>query len=186
MGPVISANAKVKIENYIQLGIKEGATLAMDGRNPPLPNANRQGYFVGPTIFTGVTPDMRIAQEEIFGPVLSIMKVNCLNSALQLIKNHPQGNGACIFTQNNYYIEKFIEEADVGMVGVNVGICAPHPYLPFGGIKGSLVGNNKVQGKNAIDFFTQNKTATVRSVSPMDPVVQKAVANTDVRSCVAG
>ena len=186
MGPVISANAKVKIENYIQLGIKEGATLAMDGRNPPLPNANRQGYFVGPTIFTGVTPGMRIAQEEIFGPVLSIMKVNCLNSALQLIKNHPQGNGACIFTQNNYYIEKFIEEADVGMVGVNVGICAPHPYLPFGGIKGSLVGNNKVQGKNAIDFFTQNKTATVRSVSPMDPVVQKAVANTDVRSCVAG
>jgi malonate-semialdehyde dehydrogenase (acetylating)/methylmalonate-semialdehyde dehydrogenase len=186
MGPVISANAKVKIENYIQLGIEEGATLAMDGRNPSLPKANYQGYFVGPTIFTGVTPCMRIAQEEIFGPVLSIMKVNCLNSALQLIKNHPQGNGACIFTQNNYYIEKFIEEADVGMIGVNVGICAPHPYLPFGGIKGSLIGNNKVQGKDAIDFFTQNKTATVRFVSPVDPVAPKAVTNTNTRSCVAG
>ncbi|OED42009.1 methylmalonate-semialdehyde dehydrogenase [Chromatiales bacterium (ex Bugula neritina AB1)] len=185
MGPVISANAKHRIEEYIGLGIEGGATLELDGRNPSLPEANREGYYVGPTIFTDVTPCMRIAQEEIFGPVLSIMKVRSLDGALKLIKDHPLGNGACIFSQNNYQIEKFISLADVGMVGVNVGICAPHPYLPFGGIKGSLVGNNKVQGKDTIDFFTQNKVATVRSVDPVDPVVPKAVTQDDVRSCVA-
>jgi len=185
MGPVISANAKKKIEKYIQLGQEGGATLSLDGRNPSVPENNKDGFYIGPTIFTNVTPCMKIAQEEIFGPVLNVMKVRHLDSALQLIKNSAFGNGACIFTQNNFYIEKFINEADVGMVGVNVGICAPHPFLPFGGIKGSLVGNNKVQGKDAVDFFTQNKVATVRSVDPVDPVVPKAVTKDDIRSCVA-
>jgi malonate-semialdehyde dehydrogenase (acetylating)/methylmalonate-semialdehyde dehydrogenase len=185
MGPVISAQAKAKIERYIQLGIDAGATLLQDGRNPTLPGPNQNGFYIGPTIFTDVTPCMQIAQEEIFGPVLSIMKVNCINSALQLIKNHRMGNGACIFTQNSFYIEKFINEADVGMVGVNVGICAPHPYLPFGGIKDSLVGNNKVQGKDAIDFFTQNKVATIRVINPADTQTPLTLAKESVRSCVA-
>jgi malonate-semialdehyde dehydrogenase (acetylating)/methylmalonate-semialdehyde dehydrogenase len=186
MGPVISSSAKERILNYIDIGQEEGATLALDGRNPRLPTKNRDGYFIGPTIFTDVTPSMRIANEEIFGPVLSILKVGCINSALQMIRDHDMGNGACIFTQNSYYTEKFINDADVGMIGVNVGICAPHPYLPFGGIKGSLVGNNKVQGKDAVDFFTQNKTATVRVVNPKgnDATLTKP-ADTSVRSCVA-
>ena len=186
MGPVISDNAKARIENYIQIGLDAGATLALDGRNPEVNDANKDGYFVGPTIFTDVTPCMQIARDEIFGPVLSVMKVGCIDGALRMIRNHEMGNGACIFTQNAFYTEKFINEADVGMVGVNVGICAPHPYLPFGGIKGSLVGNNKVQGKDAIDFFTQNKVATVRVV---DPRTEKSAADTptdsSVRSCVA-
>lgn len=185
MGPVISAAAKQRIEGYIQQGIDAGATLALDGRQPALPEANREGYFVGPTVFTDVTPCMNIAREEIFGPVLSVMKVGCIDGALRMIKNHPMGNGACIFTQNAYYIEKFINQADVGMVGVNVGICAPHPYMPFGGIKDSLVGNNKVQGKEGIDFFTQNKVATVRVVDPKAGQPAATAADSGVRSCVA-
>ncbi|MGH1538834.1 MAG: aldehyde dehydrogenase family protein [Arenicella sp.] len=185
MGPVISAQAKARIEDYIRIGIEGGANLALDGRNPVLPEQNQKGYFVGPTIFTEVTPCMQIAQQEIFGPVLSVMKVGCIDTALQWIKNQRMGNGACIFTQNSYYVEKFINSAEVGMVGVNVGICAPHPYLPFGGIKDSLVGNNKVQGKDAVDFFTQNKVATVRVVNPTGSSVSKANANSEVRSCVA-
>lgn len=186
MGPVISANAKARIENYINIGVEGGATLTLDGRQPNLPAENQDGYFVGPTVFTDVTPCMQIAREEIFGPVLSIMKAGCIDGMLRLIKNHPMGNGACIFTQNSYYTEKFINEADVGMVGVNVGICAPHPYMPFGGIKDSLVGNNKVQGKAGIDFFTQNKVATVRVVNPK-PLDSAPAGNGDnsVRSCVA-
>ncbi|MEH6651447.1 MAG: aldehyde dehydrogenase family protein [Motiliproteus sp.] len=187
MGPVISANARERILNYIRLGEEAGATLALDGRNPNVPEANRDGYFVGPTVFTDVTPCMPIATDEIFGPVLSVIKVGCIDGALRMIKNHAMGNGACIFTQNSYYTEKFINEADVGMVGVNVGVCAPHPYLPFGGIKGSLVGNNKVQGKDAIDFFTQNKVATVRVVDPKANVTAAAKpVDPNVRSCVAG
>ncbi|MEH6442820.1 MAG: aldehyde dehydrogenase family protein [Oceanospirillaceae bacterium] len=193
MGPVISASAKARIENYIEIGLAEGATLLLDGRNPATKPENAHGYFIGPTIFSDVTPDMRIAREEIFGPVLSIMKVGCIDGALRMIKNHPMGNGACIFTQNAYYIEKFINNADVGMVGVNVGVCAPHPYMPFGGIKDSLVGNNKVQGTEGIDFFTQNKVATIRVVAPTgnnsakqaDETKTAATADNSVRSCVA-
>jgi malonate-semialdehyde dehydrogenase (acetylating)/methylmalonate-semialdehyde dehydrogenase len=186
MGPVISASAKQRIHDYIEIGLAEGATLLLDGRNPTLSEANSEGYFIGPTIFTNVTPCMRIAKEEIFGPVLSVLKVGCIDGALKMIRNHDMGNGACLFTQNSYYTEKFINDADVGMIGVNVGICAPHPYLPFGGIKGSLVGNNKVQGKNAIDFFTQNKVATVRVVDPKAPgVTTSRPADNSVRSCVA-
>lgn len=193
MGPVISAAAKQRIEDYIEIGLSEGATLLLDGRNPHTLAENANGYFIGPTIFTDVTPDMRIAREEIFGPVLSIMKVGCIDGALRMIKNHPMGNGACIFTQNAYYIEHFINNADVGMVGVNVGVCAPHPYMPFGGIKDSLVGNNKVQGKEGIDFFTQNKVATIRVVAPTGSSAKQSdttqgATSTDksVRSCVAG
>ncbi len=186
MGPVISSKAKERILGYIDIGLKEGATLALDGRNPIVAKENQEGYFIGPTVFTDVTPCMRIAKEEIFGPVLNIIKTGCINSALEMIRGHDMGNGACIFTQNSYYTEKFINDADVGMVGVNVGICAPHPYLPFGGIKNSLVGNNKVQGKDAVDFFTQNKVATVRVVNPSDDgsnIVKPT--DTSVRSCVA-
>lgn len=184
MGPVINAAAKKRIEGYIVKSIAEGATLALDGRNPSLPKELSYGFYVGPTVFTDVKPGMSIAEEEVFGPVISVMETGCINGALRIINSQKMGNGACIFTQNNYYTEKFIEDADVGMIGVNVGVCAPHPYLPFGGIKDSLVGNNKVQGKDAIDFFTQNKTATIRVV---DPEGSASTVNKDpsVRSCVA-
>jgi malonate-semialdehyde dehydrogenase (acetylating)/methylmalonate-semialdehyde dehydrogenase len=126
-------------------------------------------------------------QEEIFGPVVSIMKIQDLEDALQLIRAQNFGNGACIFTQSQYYTEKFISEADVGMVGVNVGVCAPHPYLPFGGIKDSHLGTNKVQGKDGIDFFTQNKIATIRVSPPagVNDTGAKKDGDKSVRSCVA-
>lgn len=187
MGPVISAKAKENIENYIEIGIEQGSKLLLDGRNPEVPEANKNGYFVGPTVFADVTPCRRIAKEEIFGPVVSIMKIRDLDDALQLIREQKFGNGACIFTQNQYYTEKFISEANVGMVGVNVGICAPHPYLPFGGIKDSHLGTDKVQGKDGIDFFTQNKVATIR-VAPPEGVTEdgaKKAVDKSVRSCVA-
>ena len=188
MGPVISAQAQAKIEQYVEIGIEGGSRLVLDGRNPELPEKNRNGYFVGPTIFADVTPCRKIAQEEIFGPVVSLMKIDGLDDALQLIRNQEFGNGACIFTDNLFYSERFISEADVGMVGVNVGICAPHPYMPFGGIKDSHLGTDKVQGKDGIDFFTQNKIATVRFVPPKNYVTQeaqKAGGSPSVRSCVA-
>ena len=193
MGPVISRSAREKIEHYIETGVKEGAKLVLDGRNPQIPDKNAGGYFVGPTVFTEVTPDMTIAKEEIFGPVVSVIKIRDLDDALHQIRTQSFGNGACIFTQNLYYSEKFISEADVGMVGVNVGICAPHPYLPFGGAKGSLLGTDKVQGKNGIDFFTQRKVATVRYAvptgltveSPCARAVKDPVKSGEVRSCVA-
>ena len=184
MGPVISAKAKASIENYIQIGIDQGSNLILDGRNPDLPEKNKNGYFVGPTIFTDVTPCRTIAQEEIFGPVVSVMKIADLDDVLGLIRSQTFGNGACIFTQNQYYAEKFIQEADAGMVGVNVGVCAPHPYLPFGGIKDSHLGTDKVQGKDGIDFFTQNKVATIR-INPPEGAQKQEGAPSNVRSCVA-
>ncbi len=193
MGPVISAQAKNKIEQYIEIGIKEGSNLVLDGRNPNVPEKNKNGYFVGPTIFEGVTPCRTIAKEEIFGPVVSVMRIKDLDDALEIIRAQSFGNGACIFTQNQYYTEQFISEANVGMVGVNVGICAPHPYLPFGGIKDSHLGTNKVQGKDGIDFFTQNKIATVRVAPPTGHFTGGTATdgdkdkekNLEVRSCVA-
>ena len=147
---------------------------------------------MAPTIFEGVTPCRTIAKEEIFGPVVSVMKIRDLDDALEIIRAQPFGNGACIFTQNQYYTEKFISEANAGMVGVNVGVCAPHPYLPFGGIKDSHLGTNKVQGKDGIDFFVQNKIATVRVAPPTGQFSGGEAAGSadkkeksNVRSCVA-
>ena len=195
MGPLINAAAKSRVESYIQKGVDGGAKLALDGRNPEIAAANKEGYFVGPTIFTDVTPCMTIAQDEIFGPVLSFMKIKDIDDALDLIEKQSTGNGACLFTQNAYYIEQFIADADVGMVGINVGVCAPHPYMPFGGIKDSLVGNNKVQGKDGFDFFVQSKVATVRVAAPIGSLAKDAPFSegssvTDkpsggVRSCIA-
>jgi len=187
MGPVISAQAKQTIEKYIEIGIEQGSRLILDGRNPDVPDKNKKGYFVGPTIFAEVTPCRTIAKEEIFGPVVSVMKIADINDALALIRAQEFGNGACIFTNNLFYTETFISEANVGMVGVNVGVCAPHPFLPFGGIKDSLLGTNKVQGKDGIDFFTQNKVATIRVVPPqgMEKTTIQSGADKFVRSCVA-
>lgn len=185
MGPLVSAKAKATVEQAIADGVAGGARLMVDGRNPQLPEKNRKGYFVAPTVLADVTPCMRIAQEEVFGPVVSVMRINCIEHALDLIRAQPFGNGACIFTQSLYYAERFISEANVGMVGVNVGVPAPHPYLPFGGIKDSHLGTNKVQGKEGIDFFTQGKVATIKFSHPDAQPGAADSKHTGVRSCVA-
>lgn len=162
VGPVISASAKNKILEYIDIGIREGAKLVLDGRNISLPDELKNGYYIGPTIFSDVTPDMTIAREEIFGPVVCMIKVDSLDEALKQIKEHKYGNGASIFTQNGYYARKFQVEANVGMVGINIGIPAPVAYFPFGGVKESMYGDIKAQGKGIVDFFTEKKITTVR------------------------
>lgn len=162
VGPVVSAKHKQRVLDYIETGIKEGAKLVLDGRNVQVPEANKDGYFIGPTIFTDVTPEMTIAKEEIFGPVVVMIKVKNIEEALAQIRNHEYGNGASIFTQNGYYGQKFASEADAGMIGINIGIPAPVAYLPFGGVKNSALSDIKAQGKDVVDFFTYRKTITLR------------------------
>ncbi len=185
MGPLISEKAKATVEKYIEQAIQTKARLELDGRNPTLPAKNAQGYFIGPTIFSNVTPCMDIAKEEVFGPVVSVVRITDLEHALDLIRAQNFGNGACIFTQSLYYAERFISEANVGMVGVNIGVPAPHPYMPFGGIKDSHLGTNKVQGKDGIEFFTQNKIASVRFAHSNDLSDKNVDKHSGVRSCVA-
>lgn len=185
MGPLISRKAVQNVHNYIDIALKhgQGCKLVLDGRNISLPEKNKNGFFVGPSIIKDVTPCNPLFTTEVFGPLVATIKVADMDDALELIHQSEFGNGACIFTQNMHYAETFSRQADVGMVGVNVGICAPHPYVPFGGIKGSLIGTNKAQGKNGIDFFTQNKVITVRTHHPKGP--DHKPQNTSVRSCVA-
>lgn len=163
VGPVISQKHLDRVLEYVELGLKEGANLALDGRNPQLPEKNQEGYFIGPTILSEVTPEMRVAQEEIFGPVVSLMKVDNLDHALEVMNSSQFGNGGAIFTQNGYYTQKFLDEIEVGMAGVNVGVPAPVPYLPFGGTKNSIFGSGiKAQGQDGVEFFTQRKVATIK------------------------
>lgn len=186
MGPLISKEAAEKVKTYVDIALQHGhgCSLVLDGRHVDLPEKNKNGYFVGPTILKDVTPCNPIFTTEVFGPLVAVTKIADMEDALELIRQSEYGNGACIFTQNQYYAETFSREADVGMVGVNVGICAPHPYIPFGGIKGSLLGTDKVQGKDGINFFTQNKVTTIRVSNPAGSA-PSAPKDKNVRSCVA-
>lgn len=162
MGPVISAAAKERILGLIEKGIADGAELLLDGRNLQLPAPLDKGHFVGATIFGNVTKDMAIYQEEIFGPVVGVMKAANLDEALALIRDCRFGNGASIFTQNGYWARQFQQNASAGMLGINVGIPAPVAYFPFGGEKESIYGDVKAQGRDVFDFMTQRKVVTTR------------------------
>lgn len=161
MGPVISEKARRFILEMIETGLKEGATLALDGRNYIVAGCEK-GYFVGPTVFTDVKQGMQIHSTEIFGPVVVIMKADSLDSAIRIINEHKYGNGASIYTQNGYYARKFKLEAEAGMIGVNIGIPAPVAYLPFGGMKQSQFADIKAQGRAIVDFYTEQKIITER------------------------
>lgn len=163
LGPVISEKAVKRCHHYIGLALEEGANLALDGRNPSLPEKNKDGYFIGPTIVSEVTPDMKIAVDEIFGPVVSLMKFKNVEEALEFFNDSEFGNGGSIFTESGFYAHKFLKEANSGMIGVNVGVPASMPYLPFGGTRSSLFGSQiKAQGQDAVEFFTKRKACTVR------------------------
>jgi malonate-semialdehyde dehydrogenase (acetylating)/methylmalonate-semialdehyde dehydrogenase len=161
MGPVISAQAKRFIHEMIETGVREGATLALDGRGVTIPGCEK-GHFVGPTVFTDVTPGMTIYKTELFAPVVCIMKVGDLDEALRLIREHRYGNAASIYTQNGYFARKFKLEAMCGMIGINVGIPAPVPFMPFGGVKDSMLCETKMQGTSAIEFYTERKVIVER------------------------
>ena len=161
MGPVISREHKEKIENYISLGIKEGAKLVEDGRNYKI-QGYENGYFVGPTLFDFVTNDMTIYKDEIFGPVVSVVRVKNYDEALNLVNNHEFGNGTSVYTSDGEISRHFTTNAKIGMVGVNVPIPVPMAFHSFGGWKQSLFGDHSVHGMEGIHFYTKLKTITSR------------------------
>ena len=161
LGPVVSRNAKHRILGLVEDGIKEGATLELDGRGIKVPGYE-QGNFIGPTIFSAVTPAMKIYTTEIFGPVMVIVGVNTLDEAITLINDNPFGNGTGIFTQSGAVARKFQNEIDVGQVGINVPIPVPVPFFSFTGSRGSKLGDLGPYGKQAVQFYTQTKTVTSR------------------------
>ncbi|MBN7767087.1 MULTISPECIES: CoA-acylating methylmalonate-semialdehyde dehydrogenase [Pectobacterium] len=161
MGPVISAPHRAKIADYIQSGVDQGATLRIDGRTLSV-QGHPQGYFIGPTLFDNVTPEMKIYQEEIFGPVLSVVRVPDYQTAVTLINNHEYGNGTAIFTRDGETARQFCEEVQAGMVGVNVPIPVPMAFHSFGGWKRSIFGPLNVHGNDGVRFYTRMKTVTSR------------------------
>jgi malonate-semialdehyde dehydrogenase (acetylating)/methylmalonate-semialdehyde dehydrogenase len=162
VGPVISCAAKDRVESLIAKGVAEGATLELDGRAPDLPVGLAQGNFVGPTIFSGVTPGMHIYDQEIFGPVLCIASAASLDDAIAMINANPNGNGTAIFTQSGAAARRFQEEIDVGQVGINVPIPVPVPLFSFTGSRASKLGDLGPYGKQVVLFYTQTKTITER------------------------
>lgn len=160
LGPVIRDTHKERTEQYIATGEKEGATLIRDGR---LDNAAQEkGYFVGPTIFDHVTSEMKIWQDEIFAPVLSISRVKNLDEAIELSNQSMFANGACIFTRDGGHVRTFRENIDAGMLGVNIGVPAPMAFFPFSGWKDSFYGDLHTNGKDGVNFYTRKKVMTGR------------------------
>ena len=161
MGPVISKEHKKKILNYIDIGEKEGATLVLDGRNIKI-QGYENGYFVGPTLFDNVEKNMSIYQDEIFGPVLSVVRADNYEEALNLVNEHKFGNGTSIYTSDGEISRHFTTNTQIGMVGVNVPIPVPMAFHSFGGWKSSLFGDYAMHGTEGINFYTKLKTVTSR------------------------
>ncbi|PYB75954.1 MULTISPECIES: CoA-acylating methylmalonate-semialdehyde dehydrogenase [Pseudomonas] len=161
MGPLVTAAARDKVVGYIDDGVAAGAKLVVDGRGFRV-SGNEDGYFVGGTLFDKVTPEMRIYKEEIFGPVLCVVRVNSLEQAMQLINEHEYGNGTCIFTRDGEAARLFCDEIEVGMVGVNVPLPVPVAYHSFGGWKRSLFGDLHAYGPDGVRFYTRRKAITQR------------------------
>ena len=161
MGPVITEAHKRKVLGYIDQGVKEGAELLVDGRGFSL-QGYEDGYFVGGTLFDRVTPDMTIYKEEIFGPVLSVVRAKGYDEALDLINTHEYGNGTAIFTRDGDAARAFADRIEVGMVGINVPIPVPVAYFSFGGWKRSLFGDHSIYGPEGVRFNTRLKTVTTR------------------------
>jgi malonate-semialdehyde dehydrogenase (acetylating)/methylmalonate-semialdehyde dehydrogenase len=161
MGPLVTAQHLEKVRGYIDLGVEEGADLAVDGRGFTL-QGYENGHFIGPSIFDNVTPEMRIYQEEIFGPVLSVVRMPDFDSALRIVNEHEYGNGTAIFTRDGDAARAFSNDCKVGMVGVNVPIPVPLAFHSFGGWKRSLFGDLHMHGPEGVSFYTKLKTVTSR------------------------
>jgi malonate-semialdehyde dehydrogenase (acetylating)/methylmalonate-semialdehyde dehydrogenase len=159
-GPLNTKGHFDKVVGYVEKGVQEGATLVADGRGISL-QGYENGYFLGPCVFDNVTPDMTIYQEEIFGPVLSIVRTGEYADALKLVNDHPMGNGAALFTSNGGVARHFLENAKVGMAGINVPIPVPVAYHSFGGWKNSLFGDHHMHGPEGVRFYTRLKTSTI-------------------------
>lgn len=163
MGPLVTRVHRDKVASYIDAGEKEGATLVVDGRNVKV---DSDGFWLGPTLFDNVTPAMSIYNDEIFGPVLSVVRVKSYDEALKLVNDHPFGNGTAIFTNDGGAARRYQNEVEVGMVGINVPIPVPMSYYSFGGWKNSLFGDTHAHGTEGVHFFTRGKVVTSRWLDP--------------------
>ena len=163
MGPLVTKVHRDKVASYIEAGSKEGATVVVDGRTLEIAG---DGFWLGPTLFDHVSPEMSIYKDEIFGPVLSIIRVNTYDEALNLVNSHQYGNGTAIFTNDGGAARRFQNEVEVGMVGINVPIPVPMAYYSFGGWKNSLFGDSHAHGTEGVHFFTRGKVVTSRWLDP--------------------
>ena len=165
MGPLVTSQAKDRVSGYIDAGEAAGATLVVDGRQPTV-DADGDGFFVGPTLFDHVTPDMSIYTDEIFGPVLSVVRVDSYDEGVKLINDNPYGNGVAIFTNDGGAARQFQNEVNIGMIGINVPVPVPMAYYSFGGWKNSLFGDTHAHGVEGVHFFTRGKVITSRWLDP--------------------
>jgi malonate-semialdehyde dehydrogenase (acetylating)/methylmalonate-semialdehyde dehydrogenase len=162
VGPVVSCEARDRIMSWIERGLEEGAELAVDGRAAA---DDSDGAFVGPTILDNVAPEMAVAQEEIFGPVLSVVRVDTLDEAIAVVNRSRFGNGTSIFTESGAAVRRYRHDVQAGMVGVNIGVAAPVAFFPFSGWKDSFLGDLHAHGPDAVEFYTRKKTVTSRFFS---------------------
>jgi malonate-semialdehyde dehydrogenase (acetylating)/methylmalonate-semialdehyde dehydrogenase len=160
MGPVVNKGHQEFVLKWIETGIKEGAKLILDGRNPKVPAGCEQGYFIGPTIFDKVTERMSIGREEVFGPVLCIKRVDGFEEGLRIMNASRFANGSVIYTQSGYYARQFAKQTHGGMVGINVGIPVPVGIFGFTGQKLSFFGDLHVMGRDGFIFFTESRNVT--------------------------
>jgi malonate-semialdehyde dehydrogenase (acetylating)/methylmalonate-semialdehyde dehydrogenase len=166
MGPLVTRPHRDKVASYLDSGVGQGATLAVDGRQHPVTGGDPDGFWLGPSVLDHVTPAMSCYTDEIFGPVLSVLRVPSYEAAVQLVNASPYGNGVAIFTFDGGAARRFVSEAEIGMVGVNVPIPVPMAYYSFGGWKASLFGDTHVHGTEAVQFYTRGKVVTSRWPDP--------------------
>jgi malonate-semialdehyde dehydrogenase (acetylating)/methylmalonate-semialdehyde dehydrogenase len=161
MGPVITAASRDRIVGLIDSGQRQGAEITVDGRGVTVPG-HEAGFFVGPTVIDRVRPDMEVYQQEVFGPVLSVLRADSVDEAIALVNANPYGNGTAIFTSSGEAARRFQREVQVGMIGINVPIPVPMAYYSFGGWKDSLFGDKHVHGPEGVSFYTRAKVVTSR------------------------
>jgi malonate-semialdehyde dehydrogenase (acetylating)/methylmalonate-semialdehyde dehydrogenase len=170
MGPLVTGEARDKVASYIETGLNEGAVLAIDGRDAKV-EGNGDGFFLGACLFDHVQPHMTIYEDEIFGPVLVMLRGESLDEAISLVNDNPYGNGCAIFTSSGGAARRFQSEVTVGMVGINVPIPVPMAFFSFGGWKSSLFGDAHVHGTEGVDFYTRGKVVTARWPQTYEPGV---------------
>jgi malonate-semialdehyde dehydrogenase (acetylating) / methylmalonate-semialdehyde dehydrogenase len=166
MGPLVTGPHRDRVASYLDAGVAQGATLAVDGRVHPVIGGSAEGFWLGPSVLDHVTAQMSCYTDEIFGPVLSVLRVPSYEAAVDLVNSSPYGNGVAIFTCDGGAARRFVSEAQIGMVGVNVPIPVPMAYYSFGGWKGSLFGDTHVHGTEGVHFYTRGKVITARWLDP--------------------
>jgi malonate-semialdehyde dehydrogenase (acetylating)/methylmalonate-semialdehyde dehydrogenase len=165
MGPLVTRQQLERVTGYVEAGVREGATLVADGRGASV-RGDANGYFLGPCLFDRVRPEMSIYRDEIFGPVLSVVRVDGFDEALRLVNESAYANGVAVFTNDGGAARRFQSEVQVGMVGINVPIPVPMAYYSFGGWKDSLFGDTHVHGAEGVRFYTRGKVVTSRWPAP--------------------